>query len=213
MIDIRCKKCKTLLGKGIIISAQIKCRKCHYLNDFSSQHGIFGYWLAGFIDGEGYFGVDIHKQIAGQPYKAGNGKIYEHKTNSYQFHPVFKVSLRSDDYEILESVQRWLGFGKIALAVKCNNGDKYRSGYYIQTIEDALKLIKIIDQYPLMAKKRYDYQRWREIVLILGEKKHLTEEGGKEKVKKLIDNLKEGRKFENIINRNIINDPRTEAIV
>ena len=122
------------------------------------------YYVGGFIDGEGSFSVSIGK----------------HKTlkRGFEIRPEFEIELRADDREILERICVTVGCGKI---YDCSYE---RYGWYphvkykitsIKTMRDIF--FPFIDQYPLQAKKAKSYLLFREIVLLVCDKKHLSDEG------------------------------------
>jgi len=110
----------------------------------------FGYWLSGFVDGEGCFHARGHIR------KSDNAKclvVY------------FSVKLRADDRPILEAIRGTLGIGHIY-----EYGEKLskhpQADYRVHHREElAGVIIPHFDRYPLRSKKGRDYQIWREIVL------------------------------------------------
>jgi LAGLIDADG endonuclease len=101
-------------------------------------------WLAGFADGEGHFGIN---------------QITEHG-----FQPVFAITLRHDDWQILENIAA--AFGGTVIIKRARRGrehDQLRyQGSSIATL-DALKTY--FDAHPLRTKKARDYEIWREAVI------------------------------------------------
>lgn len=121
-------------------------------------------YIVGFIDGEGSFSVSVSR----------------HKTlkRRLEIRPQFEIELRADDREILERIRKTLGCGSIYDL----NYDRYgwypHVKYKVSRIGDLTKkLIPFIDKYPLQAKKKHVYQLFRQIVLLVEAKKHLTDEG------------------------------------
>jgi len=98
-------------------------------------------WLGGFIDGEGNF--DIHKQIR-------NSKEY--------YYCRFEITLREDDNAILELIKRKIG-GKIYY-----HDNKVRLELVAK--EECKRLTTILEQYPLQAKKKRDFDIWRRALKI-----------------------------------------------
>ena len=136
-------------------------------------------WFAGFIDGEGCF--TIHR----------NGK------NGRWAAARFDLKLRADDAEIIYAIQRRLGFG---IVVMYHPKSDPRFGYSNPQVEfrlakktDCLKLVSILDEHPLRAKKLKDYLIWREAVLLLNTKQY----GGypPSKIHELKQGLEQVRKY------------------
>ena len=116
--------------------------------------GYWASWFAGFTDGEGCF--VIGKQNCDNP------------CADYQCQ--FHLRLRDDDKQILEEIRDTLGIGKI-----CNTPADTKHGYNkrpgvvlrVSAIKDCVALVNLFDKYPLRAKKRRDYEIWREAVFEL----------------------------------------------
>jgi hypothetical protein len=155
----------------------------------------FGYWLAGFTDGEGCFAARI------QSFKDGSRALETH----------FTIGLRADDRAILEEIQRVLGIGTI----------KTRRGHYSPnpqaiygvycTADFYHIIVPLFERYPLRAKKAKDFQIWKRIVYIeyhegghhgLGKDVSGRTRGSAplpesywQKIGLLVSQLREGRKF------------------
>ena len=112
---------------------------------------ITGDWLAGFIDGEGSFNISRH---------AGN------------YQPRFSVKLRDDDSQIIIDIHEFLGEGTVRKTKTCPTTSKYytpnvRGQFRLDVIgADNVKLVYILDQFPLRTKKLRDYIIWKEAVEI-----------------------------------------------
>lgn len=105
----------------------------------------FGYWFSGVADGEGYFGIWLQK-----------GR----QTPTFEF----SIGLRNDDRETLEHIKEGLGFGHLVDGKAY--GNKNPSSYYrVRKKEDCLKLIKVLDRYPLQSKKKRDFDIWKEALI------------------------------------------------
>jgi hypothetical protein len=124
------------------------------------NHDTFGYWLSGFVDGEGCF--DVSKKVC--------------KKLSPTIYPRFVIRLRRDDIGILERIKEYLGCGKIYL-VKNISKDGYKRGaaaqYTVFRVEDTHNiLVPHFKRYPLYSKKKYDFEIWKEIVHLVFHKAH-----------------------------------------
>lgn len=121
-------------------------------------------YVAGFIDGEGSFSISIGK----------------HKTlkRGFEVRPEFEIELRADDQEILERILITIGCGKIYDCSYERYGWYPHSKYKITSIWKLKEfLFPFLDSYPLQAKKRKSYLIFQEIVLMVCNKKHLSDEG------------------------------------
>lgn len=103
----------------------------------------FGYWLAGFTDGEGCFLVRRH----------------ERGTHTC----AFQIKLRRDDRAVLERIRRFVGYG----TVRDEDGEGSSSPkavYVVQDKEGCEALVGLFRRYPLTAKKANDFEVWAEAV-------------------------------------------------
>ena len=105
----------------------------------------FGYWLAGFIDGEGCF-------------------LIRRDTSQDNFACLFEMKLRADDRPILDEICERAGCGKV-VQKRARLGAKPQVMWRMGSRADALRLVAILDEFPLRAKKRRDYVIWREAVI------------------------------------------------
>ena len=114
----------------------------------------FGHWLAGFSDGEGCFFVTRVTSTNGNP----NNRTWPNAR--------FDIGLRADDRAILEEIRRRLGMGRIYR----HNSNPQRSKemtalhFSVFRIGDCLALVELFEKYPLRAKKRDQFEVWREAV-------------------------------------------------
>jgi hypothetical protein len=121
-------------------------------------------YVVGFIDGEGSFSVSINR----------------HRTlrSGIEIKPEFEIELRADDRTILERIAVTLGCGKIYDCSYERYGWYPHAKYKVTSTKDLARcLFPFLDRYPLQAKKRESYRLFREIVLMLRQKEHLTETG------------------------------------
>jgi len=122
------------------------------------------HYIVGFIDGEGSFSVSINKN---RTLKSG-----------IEVRPEFEIELRADDREILERIMETIGCGVIYDCSYERYGWFPHTKYKISSTKDMEKyLFPFLDKYPLQAKKSKVYKLFREIVMIVRRKDHLTEPG------------------------------------
>jgi LAGLIDADG endonuclease len=85
---------------------------------------------------------------------------------------VFLIGLHKKDIELLKLIQAYFGgIGKISKLTK----DAYV--FRVYTLGEIMKIIDHFDKYPLITKKYADYLLWREVIMIMLRKEHLTQKG------------------------------------
>jgi len=114
-------------------------------------------YIAGFVDGEGCFALNLIREV----------KHHRKNTPVYIYWNVeFAIELRKDDIDVLNGIKDTLECGNISV----NRQGSVR--YAVNDINDLLyKIIPFFEKYPLRAKKRFDFQLWKEAVEILYENK------------------------------------------
>lgn len=127
-------------------------------------------WLAGFVDGEGYFYV---KSLINKKYTTG-----------YNISLVFSITQHARDKVLLTKFIDLLGCGKIDKSLSRPNEVNYRVNRF-SDIKD--KIIPFFQKYPLQGIKFRDYLDFIKVSDIVAVKSHLTPEG----IKK-INSLKSG---------------------
>jgi len=81
------------------------------------------------------------------------------------------MGLHKKDRIILEHLQSYFGVGDISDSGP--NGVKFR----VRSIQGSMVVLKHFDKYPLITNKLYDYLLWRQVLMIIDRKEHLTEQG------------------------------------
>ena len=114
-------------------------------------------WITGFIDGEGSFGVQCIRSSS--------------NLLGWSLGLDFSIGLHKKDRIILEHLQSYFGVGDISDSG--SNAVKFR----VRSIQGSKVILKHFDKYPLITNKRYDYLLWRQALMIIDRKEHLTEEG------------------------------------
>lgn len=109
----------------------------------------FAHWLAGFIDGEGCFGLYKRSDSDGWVFR-------------------FFLKLRDDDAEILERLRHEIG-GTVRYEAPSNSRWGGQAIWTISSRSECLRLVEILDAHPLRAKKRHDYAIWRRAVLLFAD--------------------------------------------
>ena len=122
------------------------------------------YWVSGFVDGEGTFYVGINK----------NESMY----NRIQVLPEFRVVQHKRDIKVLYALKEFFQSG----SVRINHDDRYE--LRIRSLESINKnVIPHFDKFQLMTNKKFDFIKFKKIINLMNQKKHLEIEG----IKKIID--------------------------
>ena len=130
-------------------------------------------WIVGFVDGEGCFHVGINKRA---DMSAG-----------YQVLPEFTVVQHERDVQVLHALKRYFGCG----VVRSNHGA--RMAYRVRGKEHLLELIiPFFEKHQLKTKKRVDFQKFRRIVRMMSEDRHLTRDGIEE-IRRIKDQMNRGQ--------------------
>ncbi len=111
----------------------------------------FGYWLSGFVDGEGCFYLGWKQ--------SGRGDKRYRAPLAY-----FVIVLRDDDAPIVRDVQSYLGVGFITtISTKRHARNDMPSVRLTVENPDQLAnvIIPLFEKYPLRAKKARDFPLWR----------------------------------------------------
>ena len=115
-------------------------------------------WIVGFVDGEGCFHVGINP--------------HPEMTAGFQVLPEFTVVQHERDVQILHALKGYFGCG----VVRKNNGA--RMAYRVRGHEHLSKnILPFFEKHPLKSRKRVDFVKFREIVILMGRGVHLTSEG------------------------------------
>lgn len=116
-------------------------------------------WVTGFSDGESSFSVSISKNLK---YKTGWSLI-----------PAFAIELNNKDISLLYRIQEYFGVGKVQILE-----NKGHAVYVVNSIKDLHNvIIPHFDKYSLLTIKRVNFLLFKEIISLMNNKKHLTEEG------------------------------------
>ncbi|MCA1572778.1 MAG: ribbon-helix-helix protein, CopG family [Chloroflexi bacterium] len=141
----------------------------------------FGHWLAGFIDGEASFKINQIRR-------------------SVTYRCALTLTLRDDDTDILQEIQRRLGIGSLTHHVNARIAAAANPVvvWSVHNKGDCMALVNLLDRYPLRAKKARDYELWREAVVLWhgfrGTRWH-PEAGPWVRIAELRDQLVEGRRY------------------
>jgi len=103
----------------------------------------FGYWFAGFVDGEGSF--NIARNSRGARYC------------------VFRIALSKRDLSILKEIQSRFGFGTLWIGHPASQYSA-RVAWTVQSKSECLRLVEIFERFPLRTEKRRDFEIWARAV-------------------------------------------------
>jgi hypothetical protein len=130
-------------------------------------------WVVGFVDGEGCFHVGINE--------------HADMTSRYQVLPEFTVVQHERDAQALHALKAFFGCG----VVRKNHGD--RLAYRVRSKEHLLqRIIPFFEQHELKTKKRVDFQKFRKVVLMMADNRHLTS-GGIEEIRRIKEQMNRGQ--------------------
>ena len=93
-------------------------------------------------------------------------------TVGFQVLPEFTVVQHERDAQLLHAIKTYFGCG----VVRRNHGDRmaYRVRERKQLNE---RIVPFFAEHPLQSKKRVDFEKFRDVLLLMERDEHLTEEG------------------------------------
>lgn len=84
----------------------------------------------------------------------------------------FEIATHSRDRALLERIQEYLGVGVIY------ERKKDISDYKVSSLKEITEfIIPHFDKYPLVGQKRADFELFKQIILLMNKKEHLTSDG------------------------------------
>ena len=114
-------------------------------------------WVVGFVDAEGCFHVSINR--------------HPEMSVGFQVLPEFVVVQHTRDRQVLQALKRFFGAG----SVRQNHGD--RDCLRIRKFEALQQVSEFFTKHPLKTKKNVDFRKFRKILHLISQKRHLTREG------------------------------------
>jgi hypothetical protein len=115
-------------------------------------------WIVGFVDGEGCF----HVGIAAHPEMSAG----------FQVLPEFTVVQHRRDVQVLHALKAYFECG----VVRVNNGD--RMAYRVRGNELLLqRIVPFFMKHALKTSKNIDFLKFRDVLLMMERRLHLTSEG------------------------------------
>ena len=134
------------------------------LSTVKLKNKLNSYFLAGFVDGEGHFGISITKSLT-------------HNVG-WQVQVNFQISINKKDIALLELIKSTWGVGNIFDNNTINNKTKEPKNsilYSVSSLQDLKNvIIPHFVKYPLITQKRADFELFKLIVELMSHKAHLT---------------------------------------
>jgi len=90
------------------------------------------------------------------------------KTTGWRVQAIFQIELHEKDLALLELTQKFFGVGKIY------SPRKDLKQYKVRSTKDLQVIINHFDRYPLISKKRADYELFKGAISLMDNKEHLT---------------------------------------
>ena len=115
-------------------------------------------WVVGFVDGEGCFfvGINPHPEMSAR----------------FQVLPEFVVVQHQRDVQLLHALKKFFGCG----VVRRNHGEWM--AYRVRGLDHlANRIVPFFEAHSLKSKKRVAFARFRRILHLMQQGKHLTPEG------------------------------------
>jgi len=130
-----------------------------YINLPEEQTELMGYYIAGFVEGEGCFSIGISKNKQRKDY--------------IQFYPTFTIQLNIIDLPLIEKIKKTLQCGKIYYHRRDNavQFKVYKQSDLINII------IPFFDKYQFHGNKLRSFNIFKEAMKLFSQKEHLTNEG------------------------------------
>jgi hypothetical protein len=130
-------------------------------------------WITGFVDGEGCFHVGVNP--------------HEEMTARFQVLPEFTVVQHERDVQVLHALKAHFGCG----VVRVNHGD--RMAYRVRSVKHLLEhIVPFFVKHPLKTRKNVDFQKFRDVLLLMEAGTHLTAEGI-ERIRSIASQMNRGR--------------------
>lgn len=120
----------------------------------NQQERLDAEWVVGFVDGEGCFHVALNRQPA--------------MRTGWQVLPEFRVVQHRRDEDLLRLLQSFFDCGSVVV----NNGD--RMELRIRGLHNLTRVVEFFETHPLRTKKRYDFERFGQVIRIMNSGDHLS---------------------------------------
>lgn len=115
-------------------------------------------FVSGFTDAEGCFTISLVRK--------NKLKV------RWEVKATFQIELHQKDKALLEQMKSYFGVGSIS-----EYGSRQSNRFRVQSVKDLQVIIDHFENYPLITKKRADYELWKQAFYLVQNKEHLTMEG------------------------------------
>jgi hypothetical protein len=130
------------------------------LPDDQQERLCFASWIVGFVDGEGCFTVSF---IRNKTNKLGSQVFVE-----------FVVTQGEKSKKSLELIKSFFGCGEIYVNRRYDNHKENIYRYCVRSIKDIKeKIIPFFETYPLQTEKKKEFEKFKTIVEMMINNKHL----------------------------------------
>lgn len=121
-------------------------------------------WIVGFVDGEGTFSVSIIKNST--------------TSSGWQIFPEFVITQGEKSIIAMQEIAIFFGCGKIYTNRRHDNHKENLCRYCVRSLKDLQeKIIPFFSLNQLHTSKKYDFEKFVQIVNLLLQKRHLMSEG------------------------------------
>jgi hypothetical protein len=132
--------------------------------DNQQERSIQAGWISGFVDGEGYFGINLCRN---KTMKFG-----------WQIQPEFVVTQGINSIESLNFIKSYFGCGYIVINKRKDNHKHDLAYFRVKKLEDLnSKIIPFFKKYPLKTAKIIHFNIFAKIIAKMIKKEHLTHQG------------------------------------
>ena len=114
-------------------------------------------WVVGFTDGEGCFFIGIQK--------------HPEMSSGYQVLPEFTIVQHERDIQILYALKEHFKCG----VVRRNHGDRF--AYRVRELKSLKRIVEFFEKHPLKTRKNVDFRKFRRVLMMMEQDKHLTKDG------------------------------------
>src|SRR3989338_9467339 len=123
-----------------------------------------GFWISGFVDGEGCFTVSFVKNSTTK-----FGK---------QIFPEFVITQSGKSLKALQEIQKFFGCGSIVLNKRHDNHREDLYKFCVRSVSElSEKIIPFFQEFTLRTSKKNDFVIFCKIVSMMYKKKHLSQNG------------------------------------
>lgn len=84
---------------------------------------------------------------------------------------MFQITLHNKDKALLYLIQKYFGVGEV---IQRNDGPFY---YKVSQVKDLMVILAHFNKYPLVTQKAADLELFKQVVVIMARREHLTAKG------------------------------------